>query len=415
MKITKIIMKKNLFFIAAAAIALTSCTSEEVVEFNTDNQISFRASFNPGMDARGTETSVGNFNAFYAWAFEKIPNQSDVPLFGNTIFTKNAANTFVCDNPFRWTEKMELQFYAFGYALKSNSEGSTPALPELYSEESQKYFDVVEITPEQATIEFKVDQEIPEHIDLVAAQTVSDKTPMGSSVSLNFTHILSEVQVVARCSAPRHKVWVKGIKFGNIKYKSQYNFWESTWGYTKNDLRSYSVLYYDTPIDLNSSSYDHIHDKGWHDVSKGEKKDVGYAMFLPQVLSTFNATNEDFEGPKYKDKIHTSAQYVALLIKITPIGSDDDESVIKFPITEAHTVPGTDGYGWAYVPLYTAKYPNGWAMGHRYVYHLDFTNGAGYNEDGEDIMQGNVQFTVDLAPWASNDDIYRPESSTPAN
>ena len=47
-------------------------------------------------------------------------------------------------------------------------------------------------------------------------------------------------------------------------------------------------------------------------------------------------------------------------------------------------------YEWVYVPIDTE-----WESGYRYVYTLDFTNGAGIDEDGVPVLGGDISFTVE--------------------
>ena len=57
-------------------------------------------------------------------------------------------------------------------------------------------------------------------------------------------------------------------------------------------------------------------------------------------------------------------------------------------------------YAWLAVPIDTK-----WEAGYKYVYTLDFTNGAGYSdpldgpETGGTVLGGAIKFTMDVNPW----------------
>lgn len=86
-------------------------------------------------------------------------------------------------------------------------------------------------------------------------------------------------------------------------------------------------------------------------------------MILPQQLS---------KAAKASDKA-----YIAVKVKITLQGGyiqKDD---------------------WVYVGIDT-----NWEMGKRYAYTLDFTSGAGQDEDGKQVISGTaINLNVDVTPW----------------
>ena len=52
---------------------------------------------------------------------------------------------------------------------------------------------------------------------------------------------------------------------------------------------------------------------------------------------------------------------------------------------------------WAYVALNTK-----WEMGKHYVYTLDFSNGAGQDENGNTILSGTgIKLNVTVQAWAA--------------
>lgn len=103
-------------------------------------------------------------------------------------------------------------------------------------------------------------------------------------------------------------------------------------------------------------------------------------MTLGSDVSTLDATNVPFmilpqqlsKAAKASDKA-----YIAVKVKITLQGGyiqKDD---------------------WVYVGIDT-----NWEMGKRYAYTLDFTSGAGQDEDGKQVISGTaINLNVDVTPW----------------
>lgn len=393
-------MKKNLFFLVAASVALASCSNEEVVDFNTDDAICFRAAVSHNSISRGEETVNGEFNEFYVTAIEDTTPDDETDnnyteLFHDLLFKKTGANgEFISDPVYKWSNKLSLKFFAYGYQAqngmgKPNVEGS------VFGEE-------VYITPEQATINgFSPQPEIIDQIDLVTAVAQSKKTALNASVSLNFVHVLSEVQVKAKCDTKAYQIMVKAMKLGNIDNLGQYDFHTNSWTITKNNKTSYNVSTRadGKPLELVDEELD---------LSRVD--DLGYAMLLPQTLTTFGSS-EGFWDVAKPGKTQASAQYIAVLIKILARNAETGEPMadaVKFPLNPDHYAD-EENYGWAYIPIHVDKCPD-WQKGFRYIYHLDFSNGAGYNEDGEQILPSNIQFTADVKEW-SVVDVYKPSGN----
>ncbi|MBR5499460.1 MAG: fimbrillin family protein, partial [Bacteroidales bacterium] len=91
----------------------------------------------------------------------------------------------------------------------------------------------------------------------------------------------------------------------------------------------------------------------------------GNAMLIPQNLENSEA-------------------YIAVCVQIK---TKDGALVYPRPTTDNLI---SAEYEWVYVPIDTE-----WESGYRYVYTLDFTNGAGIDEDGVPVLGGDISFTVE--------------------
>ena len=177
-----------------------------------------------------------------------------------------------------------------------------------------------------------------------------------TGIDLNFKHALTEISIDAKNSNTAYTVTVTGVRIGNVKTKGTFTF-PSTTG-----------------TDASWSLSDETSDKGnyettWTEgvtlggeVSTLDKSNVPF-MIIPQSLTSTT---------KYDD-----GNYIAMKVKITMQGGK-----------VLHD-------GWAYIGIDT-----NWEMGKHYVYTLDFSNGAGQDDNGKDIISGkNIKLNVSVTPW----------------
>lgn len=389
-------MKKKLFLMVSAAMALAACSNEELLDgpaTATADGISFRAVVDHSSDSRSVETESNNLYKFMVTAMEGETN-----LFSNLMFEKKGSKGEYVSNPvYEWSNHLNLDFYAIGYGTDSLN----VAVPAPGEENS--LFGEVTIDNDQKTINnFSSLPNIEDQIDLVFAKTTSGQTPNGGAVQLVFDHILSELEVVATCSSKVHQVEVKGIKYGNISNRGDFNIdyylsgTQRAWTIDDNYKLDLDVPCLEEPVVLSS-----------RDTSLSATDSVGWAVVLPQTLTTFSAGNQSWDG-NHDGKTKATCAYVALLIRITAL-EDGNPTAVKFPVEG--DAADENGFGWAYVPFHTDAVKE-WTPGKRYIYHIDFTNGAGYNEEGNKILDNDIQFTASVNAW-SNVDVYKKLESTP--
>lgn len=391
---------------AVAALGLASCSEEETVSRNHESDITFRAAVNLGGTSRGLDTSTDNLMKFYVTAVEPERHEN---LFTHLLFKWNEEKeAFVSDTVYQWSKNLELDFYAYGYYTGNKMTHPTA--------DNNVFGEVTLDTDQQTFNNFSPQREIADQVDIVTATAHSGQTALNASVQLTFDHILSEVQVVARCSNPAHTVLVKAMSLGNITSVGNYQFGSpnnpgsGAGQWTVGAEKTSYTIKLPEPVDLSTVTFDHnckdTKEPSYYDLNRLSTN--GYALLIPQGLSTFNSDNQywsvDEEGNNPADKTLASAQYIALLIQVWGM-ENGEKSALKYPVTTAHQAD-TDGYGWAYIPIHTDKVPD-WKMGYRYIYHLDFSKGAGYNPDGDPILNGDIQFTATVNPW-SVVDIFKP-------
>lgn len=339
-------MKKKFFFMAAAAIALASCSSEDVVEVNNGNAIDFRVTMGAETNSRGVETKNGNLDRFYVTAV----NNSKL-YFHNELFSKaEGATKFTSTNTYFWPgDKSTVDFYAYGYAgnLKSLDADLDNA---TINATSQK----INFTPATAPAD---------QLDLVVA-TGNGSSATTGAVDLKFDHALSQIQILAKNTNDNYVYEVEGIKIAKVKSVGEYDFGTKNWT-ASGDITSYEVPLA-TPITLNATAQP----------IDGVTDAINGAMLIPQAIEAWDLTN---------DKTNSSnGFYLAVKVKITMKGT----KTVIFPTKENVT------YAYACKPIKVE-----WTAGNNYIYTLDFSNGAGVDEEGNPILGGPIEFTADVKGW----------------
>ena len=193
--------------------------------------------------------------------------------------------------------------------------------------------------------------------DFVYAKSTGNNKANGTTgIDIDFQHALSEVTIAAKNENTAYTVDVTGVKIGNVIKKGTFTFPSTSdaaasWTLSSDvsDVTDYTTTW-TTPVTLGS------------DVSTLDATNVPF-MILPQQLS---------KAAKASDKA-----YLALKVNITMQGG----KVIRD--------------GWAYIGLNT-----NWEMGKHYAYTLDFSDGAGQDENGKQIISGKeMVLKVKVTPW----------------
>lgn len=96
-------MKKAFYMMAAAAIALSSCSSEETTDVAKSSAITFRTSV--GLNSRGAELTTTNIQKMWVSAFYQSDGSD---YFLDEEFKKDngqGSTTFIPVNPQYWKEE----------------------------------------------------------------------------------------------------------------------------------------------------------------------------------------------------------------------------------------------------------------------------------------------------------------------
>ena len=333
--------KKGLFVMAAACLlAVTSCSQDEVTGNGvfSNNEIVPTAIIGGDVkDSRAVETKITNLGKFTVNAFQA----GEANYMNNVEYTTsdNGSSWTTAAGKFFWPVEGDLHLY--GYAPAAPGKGGTFKI----DKDAQTLTDFVPFETADAQQDF-----------VYAKSTGNNATNGTTGVELNFQHALTEISVAAKNSNTAYTVKVTGVKLGNVKTKGTFTFPSiensaASWTLSSAtaDVGSYETTW-STATALTSS------------VSTLDEANVAF-MLLPQQLEKSEKASEK--------------AYLALKVNITMQGG----KVIRD--------------GWSYIGLNT-----NWEMGKHYTYTLDFSDGAGQDEEGKQLISGkDIKLNVKVAPW----------------
>ena len=351
-------MKKLLFYVALASLTLTtSCSQDDLVSHRTsENEIQFHASM--GMKSRASETTTLNLNTFYVTAFQSgEKNYMQDVDYTKTTEGDNTKWTHSGTDTYYWPTSEGLNFYA--YAPKTPGKAGTLSIGS----------DAQTLTGFQPNAAAKDQQDF-----IYATTTGSKEKNAQSGIDLTFNHALSQISIQAKNGNGAYTVTVTGVKIGGVKDQGTFTF-PSTTDDTK------TAAWSDCSTTTGGGSYETT----WTTAAtlngtaaQMSDENVSF-MLIPQTL-TKNTTK------------YSAGSYIALKATIQMQGGEklvDD--------------------AWIYVGI-----GDTWAMGKHYTYTLDFTNGAGQDSEGNQIISGKeIAVAVDVTEWNNSEKyVVNPDIST---
>ena len=347
-------MKKSMIFaaLAAAAVAMPSCSSDEAQAVNEGAGIRFTVS--AGKQSRAIAVDNNSISQFHVWA---VAANNTTGFFMNCDVTKESGAWTYSPTKF-WPQANKVNFFAISAGTVAGYTDITNAVTANYNEgkggmELKDY-----------TVVANADLDV-----LYAAYYGADKAK--GTVPLNFHHALSQLAFAAKCTNPDLTIRVKGIRVENIKNKgtlagpkattqSWLNVDNGTetqtgdsWGVWSGQTgkATYTAPFHaDFNQPLTATATDYSVDGGKYDG----------LLVLPQAITPWNYTSygADLNGSRF-------------LIECQILSGDASLGTTQI-------WPKTNGeYAEVAIPV-----PNHtWKQGMRYVYTFDFNEGAGYTPD----------------------------------
>lgn len=347
-------MKKQFLFIAVAALAMASCSKDEQTAVNRGAAIDFRGA----MATRATETTTANLNDIFVTAIDK----NDANFFTDEQFTKDGGGFFQSDPSYYWpNDDSELKFFA--YAPSSSDLGGT-----------------LTITNATKTLaDFSPQTTIADQKDFVSCKATGKKSVNESAgVALLFKHRLSQIEIKAKNGQDAYVYKVVAVRIGQPVSKGTFDFDTEDWQ-LQTDKTNYEVPEFGE-ITLNGTP-------------KSLMGTGGSAMLIPQQLTGWNAAGDKPNANK--------GAYLAVKLQITTKAG-----------ARVYPAKVAGNYDWVAVSINT-----NWEAGKKYVYTLDFTNGAGkvdpektdpsdpndpFHPGGDILGDSAIKFTVQVTEWVED-------------
>ena len=350
-------MNKAIYIYAAAALTLASCSSDEVIrQAERADTISFRGVV--GLNTRAvnmTQDKLEN-EGMYVTTFTPDGER----LYGETQYTLTGG-AWVSNPPQKWGGNSQLSFFL-----------TSPKLSEWATD--------FELTADNKAQELliTIGEDIPTQKDYVVAYLPNaNKDEFNKPSEAHLKHLLSSIEIKAKNTNDAFRYEVKGIRLNGVNRKAFVNFLTESASYSAIDTRTYELTY-STAVTLNGESQSLM----------GSAQN---AILAPQPEEGTLAQRWDGSAPAL-----STQSYISVLVNITS----------KYG---AQVYPAGGGFGWVAIGV-----PYEWESGKKYVYTLDFSDGAGRVDPnpgdavhpgvgdpalGKPILGKRVKFGIAVSPW----------------
>lgn len=373
-------MNKAIFMMAAAAITLASCSSDETTDVAKSSQISFTAKV--GKNSRGAETTTANLPGMWVTGYDITKADAPTVYFADQEFKKDANSQFLPDTPWYWQAGKSYRFIGI-HPAKADWKGT------------------LDIAADQVTYQAQIPTAIAGQKDLIIDAVTGTDAQATTGVQMNFQHILSQLQFKVKSESKHLTYHIAGIRIVNADSKGSFSFntkdRTGNWAEQTSDKVTYELLFKDSPIELTTGKTE----------ATLTPENSG-AMIVPQKLTPWNGKVVSKADP------YDGGAYIALLINV------------KYTNGGKYLYPGnaqnTTDYGWVAVPVSpaTGQTQAIWSMGNKYIYTLNLTDGCGKvdpvtpnpeggvvdpggkdPEPGATIFGKQIFFTVQVANWGN--------------
>ena len=372
-------MNKAIYFVAAASLALASCSNDETLDMGNQKGISFRTV--AGLNSRVAEVTQSNLKGMSVTAFE---NGADAAYFTDVNYTREGqTNTFVSNPEYNWLRGKTLNFLALATSADTWTANKTVT------------FDKATNTYKTVLTDYTPDADISKHQDLMIGTASGTENNDANGLDLTLNHILSQIEVRAKNTNAAYVYSIKGVRIVAVKGTGTYTSTERTPWTPKDDSRVKYEVVYDDAKELTTASVS---------VMKAEGDN---AMLIPQGVTGWVAgaaveTANDFDS-------YTGGTYISLLLNV--------KSATGMYIYPAGSTEEAKTYGWAAVSTNNTT----WSSGKKYIYTLDLSNGCGSVDPvdpgtgvtpdgtkdpvkGDKIFGDPIKFNVTVADWTAGND-----------
>ena len=372
-------MNKAIYFVAAASLALASCSNDETLDTGNQKGISFRTV--AGLNSRVAEVTQSNLKGMLVTAYESGTSSADAAYFTDVDYTREGqTNTFVSNPEYNWLRGKTLNFLALATSADAWDAAKTVT------------FDKATNTYKTVLTDYTPDADISKHQDLMIGTASGTENNDANGLDLTLNHILSQIEVRAKNTNAAYVYSIKGVRIVAVKGTGTYTSTERTPWAPKDDSRVKYEVVYDDAKELTAEM----------SVMKNEGDN---AMLIPQgvtgwIAGSIGSTADDFNS-------YTGGTYISLLLNV--------KSATGMYIYPAGSTEEAKTYGWAAVSTNNTT----WESGKKYIYTLDLSNGCGSVDPvdpgtgvtpdgtkdpvkGDKIFGDPIKFDVTVAGWGAD-------------
>lgn len=354
------------------ALMLASCSSDETLELAKEKGISFRGVV--GLNTRAQNTGTTELQAGRALYVTTFKPDDDL-LYEETEYTYDGS-VWMATPAQSWGGYDKLSFFLTYPKLDEWENGA-------------------KLTKVDKTVTVTVDGDIPQQKDYVAAYLEdAAKTQQGAAVNANLQHVLSSIEIWAKNDNKAFQYKVKGIRICGANSKGDINFAGQFACNNANTPQNYELIY-DNAITLDGNAKSIMGPK-LDNANKSEN-----AILIPQTTTEWDGTDISADNVT-----PVTGSYISVWINLTATAG-----AVIYP---AGSTADNETYGWVAVPV-----TFGWESGKKYVYTLDFSDGAGkvdpvnpgddVDAGGQDpdkaqpVLGGLIKFGLTVTEWNKDD------------
>lgn len=365
-------MKKTSFYLLAlSALTLAACSDDQPINSRQDaiGEITFR----PGMGTRASEITNANIDKFYVTAL------TDTTGFATHSATRKGGNAYFSDVEFDKGKDSFFTSKARSYYWPGEND---PLRFIAYSPSQDEIGGDVLPKEDSGTFRlenFTVAEDIINQVDFITADTIGTKKENEyTGVELTFNHRLSQIELQAKSDNKDMTYKIIGFRIGRFEYNGAFDFDSREW--TLDDWHDTQVYEGKCDTITLSSTPQTIMGEG------------GNAMLLPQSFTAWD--------PKGDPDNVARESYLSVLIQII----DNETNMRIYPFLDDKKTDDNGQlrqYAWASIPI-----KGEWVQGKKYIYTLDFTNGAGFVDPddptpGEPILSP-IKAKVTVMDWVDD-------------
>lgn len=345
-------MKKVLFLSAIAAMAMASCSNDQEIEgLKTNDQlIDFSVLTTRSLPV--TTNSELQGTTFKAWGF----TPAGVAYLGET----DGVDVSYSNGSWTYTPKKSWPSEALNFVALN------PATHEKLTE--------VNMTSSSQTVKYEVATDVEQQVDVMYA-VKQNQTKSSNPVNLVFKHALAQVAFKATTTDPKYTAEIGSIEVHNLKNKGTFTFpTTDTQAGSGNGVGSWNLesTYANYSIGIANKPAVSVTSTGV-DVTAND----GVLMPLPQEFTAWQTQKSSAVAITKADE--SKHGYLKIQLKLKE--------------NETYLVGSESTFATVYMPFgYT------WQMGKKYIYNLKFGNGAGYDDEGNPVLQF-IEFNPDVEAW----------------